>query len=173
MWVSIFPIVASALIFFWVVFSVAAQGQGVYSVTVSRVIDGDSLEVTRNGIHFQVRLWGIDAPEWGQDFSADAKALCGQLVGGKEIELHEKYTDTYGRTVAMVLIDGLPLNEELIRRGMAWVHIRYCDEKICNIWRELEAEARLSHSGLWKDGQPIPPWRWKNLKRGRKGLDDH
>lgn len=170
---SIIPIIVVVLIFWEVPFAAVTHGRDLYSVTVSKVIDGDSLEVTRDGSYFQVRLWGIDAPEWDQEFSADAKILCHQFVEGKKIEVQEKSTDTYGRTVALVLVDGLSLNEELIRRGMAWVHIRYCDEKICNFWRELEAEARLSHSGLWQEEHPIPPWRWKNLRRQKKQGQDH
>jgi endonuclease YncB( thermonuclease family) len=147
------------------------QAAGRDSVRVVKVIDGDSLKVERGGRHFQVRLWGIDAPEWRQDFAAQAKAVCRDLVAGKKILLEEKYGDAYGRTVAVVRVDGTVLNEELVKRGMAWVHIRYCDEEVCTRWRVLEAEAKRLQLGLWNDPEPVPPWRWKSQRRreGRHG----
>ena len=143
------------------------QAAGGDAVRVAQVIDGDSLKVERGGRYFQVRLWGIDAPEWQQAFSAQAKAVCRALAAGKKVSLEEKYSDAYGRTVAVVRVDGTVLNEELVKRGMAWVHIRYCDEEVCSRWRDLEAEARRRHLGLWRDRSPTPPWRWKSQGRGQ------
>lgn len=147
------------------------QATGGDSVRVVQVIDGDSLKVERGGRYFQVRLWGIDAPEWQQAFSAQAKAVCRDLTAGKNVSLEEKYGDSYGRTVAVVRVNGTVLNEELVKRGLAWVHVRYCDEEICALWRDLEADARRRHLGLWRDRNPTPPWRWKSQRRseGRYG----
>lgn len=142
------------------------QAAGGDSARVVQVIDGDSLKVERGGRHFQVRLWGIDTPEWQQAFSAQAKAVCRDLAAGKKVSLEEKYGDSYGRTVAVVRVNGTVLNEELVRRGFAWVHVRYCDEEVCDRWRDLEAEARRRHLGLWRDRRPIPPWQWKSQRRG-------
>lgn len=161
-------LIVLGLVLFWVSSVIAAQARESDFYTVSKVIDGDSLEVEQDGRYFQVRLWGIDAPEWGQDFAAEAKASCRRLMEGKEIRLDGKYTDKFDRIVAMVWIGDLLLNEEMIKRGLAWVHIHYCDEKICIFWRELETEARQSHYGLWKAKQPIPPWKWKSLRHGKK-----
>jgi endonuclease YncB( thermonuclease family) len=140
------------------------RAAGSVSVRVVQVIDGDSLKVERGGRHFQVRLWGIDAPEWRQDYAARAKAVCRDLVAGKEIFLEEKYGDAYDRTVAVIRVDGTVLNEELVKRGMAWVHTRYCDEEVCTRWRDLETEARRLHIGLWNDPRPVPPWRWESQR---------
>jgi micrococcal nuclease len=141
------------------------QAAGGDAVRVVQVIDGDSLKVESGGRYFQVRLWGIDAPEWQQAFSAKAKAVCRDLTAGKNVSLEEKYNDSYGRTVAVVRVNGTVLNEELVKRGLAWVHVRYCDEEICALWQDLEAEARRRRLGLWKDRNPTPPWRWKSQRR--------
>lgn len=132
---------------------------------VSHAIDGDSLAVESNGRSFQVRLWGIDAPEWGQPFSREARSLCRDLVEGKTIAVHPKYKDKYNRVVAVVEVDGRVLNEEMVRRGMAWVHIRYCDEEVCSDWRKSEQSARVSGSGLWSDPGRIAPWKWKSRRK--------
>lgn len=137
---------------------------------VIKVVDGDSLAVESEGQSYQVRLWGIDAPEWGQRFSADAKALCRDLVEGKIIAIEGKYLDRYDRVVAIVTVDGRVLNEEMISRGMAWVHIRYCDEEICTAWRTREQEARNLGRGLWVDRQPLAPWRWKSRQPDRRRI---
>ena len=55
-------------------------------------------------------------------------------------EIDERYQDFYGRTIATVILDdGVNLNEELVREGLAWVYPRYCDvEPMCSKWNELQ-----------------------------------
>lgn len=133
----------------------------VFLADVITVIDGDTLEVRHQGRKLRVRLFGIDAPEWQQDSSLQAKEFTRQRVEGQRIELHSKEWDKYGRLVAEVHIRGNSLNEELLREGLAWVHIYYCKEPICRKWRQLEKEARMARCGLWKQETPVPPWKWK------------
>lgn len=132
-----------------------------FSAQVTQVIDGDTLEVMHQGKRVRVRLWGIDTPEWQQDFSHEARAFTLHRVQGRRVELLSKAWDKYGRLVAMVQVGGSSLNEELLREGLAWVHIYYCREPICRGWRRLEKEARTARRGLWKNDNPVPPWKWK------------
>jgi endonuclease YncB( thermonuclease family) len=143
----------------------AATSADVFSVRVTKVIDGDSLEVSHQGKKLRVRLWGIDTPEWRQEFSHKAKAFTRDRVQGRRVELQPKDRDKYGRLVAVVKVGGSTLNEELLREGLAWVHIYYCKEPICQSWRQLEKEARTARRGLWQGANPVPPWKWK---QGRK-----
>jgi endonuclease YncB( thermonuclease family) len=133
----------------------------VFSADVVKVLDGDTLEVRHQGRILRVRLFGIDAPEWQQAFSHQAKAFTRQRVQGQRVELRSKDWDKYGRLVAVVHVGGDSLNEELLREGLAWVHIYYCKEPICRKWRQLEQEARMARRGLWKNDTPVPPWKWK------------
>ncbi len=135
---------------------------------VAHVVDGDSLVVERAGLSYQVRLWGIDSPEWGQRYSHGAKMLCRDLAEGRSVQIHEKDRDKYGRVVALVEINGRLLNEEMIHRGMAWVHIHYCNEGICAEWRKKQDEARAQGRGLWADRHPLAPWTWKSRKHKRQ-----
>jgi len=132
-----------------------------FSADVVKVIDGDTLEVRYQGRKLRVRLFGIDAPEWQQEFSHQAKEFTRQRVEGQRVELRSKDWDKYGRLVAVVHVGGDSLNEELLREGLAWVHIYYCKEPICREWRQLEKEARMARRGLWKNDNPVPPWKWK------------
>jgi len=112
---------------------------------VVRVIDGDSITVLRDGRAEQIRLWGIDCPEKGQDFGTKAKQSMSILVFAKTVEVEPVMTDRYGRTVAFVRVGDTLVNEELIRQGLAWVFTRYCDRPICQGWKVL---ARITHEPL-------------------------
>lgn len=151
----------------WTGLAISAE-EGSVVARVTHVVDGDSLAVESGGRSYQVRLWGIDAPEWGQRFSTDAKTLSRDLVEGKIVEIKGKYRDKYDRLVATVMVDGKVLNEEMVSCGMAWVHIRYCDEEICAVWRKKEDEARSLGRGLWADRRPVAPWKWKSRQSGRR-----
>ena len=96
----------------------------------------------------QIRLWGIDCPEKGQDFGNKAKQLTSSLVFGKAVQVEPVAIDRYGRTVALVSVGSISVNEELIRQGLAWVFTRYCDRPICEGWKTLEEEARKAKRGL-------------------------
>ncbi|MFH2057952.1 MAG: thermonuclease family protein [Pseudomonadota bacterium] len=55
--------------------------------------------------------------------------------------------DRYGRTVAHVkLPNGLALNEELLRAGLAWHYKQYSSN---NSLAKLESEARAASLGVW------------------------
>ncbi len=135
------------------------------SAKVINVIDGDTLEVRHQGDKLRVRLWGIDTPEHQQGFSREAQEFTREKVKGRQVELQTKDWDIYGRLVAIVRVDGESLNEELLREGLAWVHIYYCKEPICREWRQLEKNARKGGRGLWQDEHPVPPWSWKQSHR--------
>lgn len=134
------------------------------SVVVDYVIDGDSLVVQRNGKEMEVRLWGVDAPEYDQPYSARAKEALKILTEGQEGTLYVKYRDRYERYVAVLVIDGLTINAELVKDGLSWVYGRYCDEPVCQRWELMQAEAKTNRQGLWGGRNPVPPWRWKGIR---------
>jgi endonuclease YncB( thermonuclease family) len=143
------------------VVATAEAGQS-FKAEVIKVVDGDSIHVRYEGRTIRVRLWGIDTPEWSQPFSKVAKNYTAKLVANTEVKLKEKDWDDYGRLVALVTMgDKRCLNEELLQAGLAWVHVYYCREPICEKWREYEKQAREGKLGLWRDKSPVPPWVWK------------
>ena len=54
---------------------------------VTRVVDGDTVEVSREGVVERVRLLGIDTPERDQCGYDEATALVTGLVTGREVTL--------------------------------------------------------------------------------------
>jgi endonuclease YncB( thermonuclease family) len=160
------------LLLFWAVFlstvdscRAAADSDTVIAAHVTKVIDGDTIEVRYSGKDVRVRLWGIDTPEWEQNFSREARDFTRRRLAGRQVELGVKTRDSYGRLVAVVMVDGNSFHEELLREGLAWVHIYYCKEPVCRKWRQLEKEARNARRGLWRESHPVAPWQWKQTHR--------
>ena len=85
----------------------------------SKVSDGDTITVEGVG---KVRLVGVNTPEKGVA-GADASAyFVKKLCLNREVSLDiddSKHTDKYGRTLAVVIVDGKNLNEMLLKEGLA------------------------------------------------------
>ncbi len=100
------------------------------SARVTRVIDGDTIEVKLGGGTEQVRLLAIDTPEthhptkpvqcYGKEASAHTTEL---LPAGTDVRLErdEEERDDYGRLLAYVYrsSDGLFVNLDLVQQGYA------------------------------------------------------
>ncbi len=76
---------------------------------------------------FRVRLYGIDAPEMGQDFGRRSKQFASDMVHGQTVTLRVRDVDRYGRTVAEVMLGDRSLNGALVAAGLAWVFPQYCN----------------------------------------------
>ena len=129
---------------------------------VTGVADGDTITVLHDGRSEKIRLHGIDTPERKQAFGNKAEALTNSLVRGRTIEVMPQTVDRYGRTVALVYVDGQSLNELLIRNGYAWVYQKYCKDSFCSEWSRLEEQARSQKKGMWQDPHIVPPWEWRH-----------
>ena len=151
-------------------FSAQSADTREFAALVVSVADGDTITVlTQNKQQVKIRLYGIDCPEKGQAFGNRAKQTASEAVHGKNVTVLAMDTDRYGRTVAIVFMpDGKSLNAHLVREGMAWVYPQYCKRNdICRPLRELEQAARASKRGLWLDKNPMTPWEWRKLRRGK------
>lgn len=129
--------------------------------TIDSVIDGDLITITSKGKEVEIRLFGIDAPEKTQAFGQSAKNFTGAMASGKEIRVEPISKDQYGKTVAMVFVNGINLNEQIISQGFGWVYRQYCKESFCTDWLKLESNAKASQKGLWADANPTPPWEYR------------
>ena len=85
----------------------------------TKVSDGDTITVEGVG---KVRLVGVNTPEKGVT-GADASAyFVKKLCLNREVSLDiddSKHSDKYGRTLAVVIVDGKNLNEMLLKEGLA------------------------------------------------------
>lgn len=129
--------------------------------TVINIADGDTFTLLVNSEKIKVRLYGIDCPERKQDFYAVAKTFLSEHVKGKTVSVEKKDTDRYGRIVGIVTVDGVNVNEALLKAGLAWHYKTYDDNPA---WAQLEQQARQAKKGLWSIPNPIPPWEWRRKK---------
>jgi endonuclease YncB( thermonuclease family) len=147
----------------------AAEPAPLLEARVTKVNDGDSIEVELESGHARVRMSAIDTPEYDQPYgSQSSAALKALLPVGSSVELEVVTRDQFKRLVAVVWLVGNPrinINETMLRQGHAWAYRRYMKEpKFC----DLEQEARSNQRGLW--AQPVSDWvyppEWRFLKNG-------
>ena len=121
---------------------------GEYEVLVSRVIDGDTIEVLGGE---RVRYIGIDAPETGEYFAAEATEKNRELVEGKRVRLESDVEDRdeYGRLLRYVWLDDIMVNAELVRLGYAYSYSLVPNVKYRQLFLQSEREARKLCRGLW------------------------
>ncbi|NOX95808.1 MAG: hypothetical protein GXP04_12165 [Alphaproteobacteria bacterium] len=99
----------------------SSEGKAI-SGQVVKVIDGDSLRIT--GVAPDIRLWGLDAPEWNEQGGAAATAALRGLSLHRYVECDHMDTDKYNRFVGRcTLEDGRDLAAEMIAAG---VSAEYC-----------------------------------------------
>lgn len=80
------------------------------------------------------------------------------LVFGKAVTLQVTGKDRYGRTLAVVMVGGVNVNLEMVRRGLAWRFDKYSkDEALL----AAQNAAKGAKRGLWSDPEPVPPWEWR------------
>jgi len=138
-------------------------GGETWSAKCVEVIDGDSIVVDRYGLEGEIRLYGIDCPEKGRPFAAEATEFTRKMVKGKQIQIEPLKKDQYRRTVARVKVDGKSLEHELLKAGLAVWYFRYAPDN--HELEYLELEARTKGHGLWA------PFRKASRDRPRK-LDE-
>jgi micrococcal nuclease len=121
----------------------AEPGADPVRALVTRVIDGDTVEVRIGGRSDDVRYIGVDTPETVkpgtpvQCFGPQASAYNHRLVEGRPVRLDfdRERRDVYGRLLAYVhLRDGAFVNAQLVRLGYA---------------RTLTIPPNIAHAGLF------------------------
>lgn len=128
------------------------------TVTVSRVVDGDTVEISPaiDGVN-DVRLIGIDTPEtvdpseevepYGPEASTFAtEELTGQSVG---LEFGVERTDQYGRLLAYVYVGEEMFNEILVEEGYAQAYPYEPDTEYEDRFATAQEEAKAPGLGIW------------------------
>jgi endonuclease YncB( thermonuclease family) len=115
-----------------------------------RAIDGDSFKAGET----EIRLHGIDAPEYRQTCTDDARKQqpCGKLardalsklIRGKDVACKIIDRDRYGRQVSTCKQGTLDINREMVRLGWAVAYRRHALNYIA-----AEREAKTAKRGIW------------------------
>lgn len=127
------------------------------TATVTRIIDGDTIEVLLNGESERVRYIGIDTPESvdprrdPECFGSEAAKENERLVLGKTVRLKKDVSerDRYGRLLRFVYVDTTLINEVLVEEGYATAATFPPDVSMAETFRSAEQTARENKSGLW------------------------
>jgi endonuclease YncB( thermonuclease family) len=125
--------------------------QSLQQATVQGVIDGDTIDVLIGGESKQVRYYGIDAPDKGEDCYEEATVRNRELLGTTvRLEADARNEDEYGRLLRYVFTnDGISLDGALVSQGLAkaWRD----DGRYATRLTILETYAREHRIGcLWK-----------------------
>lgn len=132
--------------------------------TVVSVTDGDTLTVEINGVNERVRLIGINSPEAGECFAAEATAELRSLTVGRTVRLVIDRTnrDDFGRLLRYVFVDDqirgtVFVNEVLVEGGFAIANRYEPDTAKAAELETAQGRAQDATRGLWSSGACGPP----------------
>ena len=117
------------------------------SVKVIRVIDGDTFDTSTGE---RIRIYEIDAPELPKGcLGEDAKTRLQDLILNKNVGIEKITKDNFGRTVALVYLDKMSINEIMVEEGMAYYYKskQITDDSL--IIEKAENKARIVGRGVW------------------------
>ena len=128
------------------------------------VTDGDGIRVARR----EVRIVGIDAPEWDQrarhsngqwiNHGRIVKSALIQEIGGKEVRVLVEGSDKFGRLIGTVVCEGQDVGEWLVREGHA---IAAYDAR----YKRVQQEARIAKRGMWAHLHNFDPRAHRHRKQ--------
>ncbi len=124
------------------------------TAVVIKVVDGDTIKLDNGKT---VRYIGIDTPEIHNPnkkiecFGQEAAAENTRLLMGKQITLIKdtSETDRYGRILRYVYLDGIFINELLVKNGYARAITYPPDTKFEENFKKAEMAAQEQKLGLW------------------------
>lgn len=147
-----------------------SEPPGFETATVTRVIDGDTVEVmiesvspgpgagaTIVGESYNVRLTGIDTPESVKPgtpvecFAREASAATKALLEGAEVVLVKDVEDAdrYDRLLRYIYMGDEMANARLVTNGYAFAYTYPPNIRHSELFVQLQREARERNRGLW------------------------
>ncbi|MBQ6627275.1 MAG: thermonuclease family protein [Methanobrevibacter sp.] len=112
----------------------------------TKVVDGDTIYLD-NGE--KVRFVGVNTPERGVEGYIASKNFVQKLCLNKEVGLDiddSKHHDKYGRTLAVVIVDGKNVNEMLLKEGLAEIMYMPPSEFYPYNWADGNTHVADTHS---------------------------
>ena len=128
---------------------------------VTKIVDGDTIEVVMNEQTYRVRYIGIDTPETGAEpmpFGEEATEKNRELVEGKPVTMYTDVseTDQFERLLRYVFVQDVFVNYDLVREGYARP-VTYAPDVACaETFSQAGAEAQAAGAGLWSAGLALP-----------------
>lgn len=143
-----------------VVFKPYKKGK-TYWCRVIAVSDGDTITCSRLNLRrseTKLRFAYVDAPESSQSYGAESQRLVKKMIYRKLVRIKITDFDRYGRCVGVIYRFRRNMNEEMVKRGAAWVYEEYIkDPKQRKHMLALQETAKKNKKGLWRGTRPIRP----------------
>ena len=140
-----------------------------YWCRVSGISDGDTLTCYRLNLRrseTKLRFAYVDAPESSQAYGAESHRLIKKMVYKRLVRVQITDIDRYGRCVGVIYRYRKNMNEEMVKRGAAWVYEEYVkDPKQKKYLLSLQATAKKNKKGLWRGTRPIRPSEYRKSKK--------
>lgn len=126
---------------------------------VTKVVDGDTVKVRKDGRTVTVRLIGIDTPETKdprkpvQCFGKEASAHAASLLAGQKVWLEydssQARVDRYGRDLAYIWLGDDLVNLAMVRDGFAHEYTYDTPYRYQRQFKAAQARAASAGIGLW------------------------
>jgi endonuclease YncB( thermonuclease family) len=122
--------------------------------SVTRIIDGDTIDVSLNGQTYRIRYIGVNTPESNEVCYNEATQANALFVQGKTVRLVKDVseTDQYGRLLRYVYVGNLFVNAALVQQGYAEVVSYPPDTAQFENFKSLEIEATNARRGCHPTG---------------------
>ncbi len=141
---------------------------------VTKVVDGDTIDISMNGKTERIRLIGLNTPELNTGgtpacLAVEAKDKATGMLLGKKVTIESDPTqsnrDKYDRLLRYVFLEnGTHFNEWIIKEGYAYEYTYSVPYKYQLDFKNAQKEAETNKRGLWAEGiciqpqpQPTPP----------------
>ena len=155
-----------------------ADNWNAHHYTVTRIVDGDTVEATDGNIKFKIRIAGMDAPEHDQDFGKVAKQNLSDLVLSKQIQLKPvgNGIDIYGRSLGQIFVDGKDVSVTMIQKGLATYYRPTCEDFPVasnkynydpRVYVDAEAKARKDKLAIWSSDKFELPCKFRHEKKAK------
>lgn len=137
--------------------------QKTFTGVLTDITAGDLVSVNNNNTPVQLRLYGVDCPETGQDFAQEARTQTVSRVLDTTVSVHILTEDSLEIPVALVFDGtGNSLSHWLAAEGLAWWDDR--NAKKDSLLRKLNAQAIVAQKGIFADSAPLAPWDYRKSK---------
>lgn len=124
------------------------------SAQVTRVIDGDTIDVRIGEVGYRVRYIGVNTPESDEACYEEATDANAALVSGQTVTLVKdtSETDQFGRLLRYVYVGSTFVNQSLVRDGWAESVEYPPDTARASEFRGLERDAATANRGCHPTG---------------------
>ena len=133
------------------------QQKKTYKVT--KVVDGDTIDIDMDGTTQRIRFIGVNTPETVHPekavecFGEEASKYTKEKLTGKEVSIEtddsqDKY-DKYNRMLAYVFLDDENINLSLIKNGYAYEYTYNVPYKYQAEFKAAQKYAEENEKGLW------------------------